>query len=80
MVEVNRKLLKMRILQSGLSYGEIAHNTDVTRNTIHNLIIGKTQPSHYLTTRLTITLKLSLKDFIAVFYPNIKFEEELLHD
>lgn len=80
MVEVNNKLLKTRVLESGLSYSAIAKEANVSKSTIHNLILGRHAPSHHLTTHLAIILNFTQTDFNEVFYPNLKFAKELLND
>lgn len=78
MVSVNTELLMMRFRQSGLKFNELANNTEVSRNTIHNVMFGRTKPSYHVVTRLAESLNLSTDDIMAIFFPNINPEEELV--
>lgn len=78
MTEVNTELLKLRVRKSGFNYNELADNADVSRNTIRNVLNGKTTPSHFVTASLSRTLKLSGNDFITIFYPDIPVNEEFI--
>jgi len=77
---INTELLLDRFKQSGLKYIELAGIINVSRNTIHNIMSGRTNPSHYVAINLAKALDLTHEDIIAIFFPNIKVKEGTTHD
>lgn len=77
---MNTELLMMRFRQSGLNYSELANCTEVSRNTIHNVLFGRTNPSYYVTTRLAEVLDLSNGDIIAIFFPDLTLKRSYRHN
>jgi len=75
MEAINTELLLDRFKQSGLKYIELASIINVSRNTIHNIMSGRTKPSYYATISLAEALDLTPEDIIAIFFPNIKLRE-----
>lgn len=75
METINTELLLDRFKQSGLKYIELASIINVSRNTIHNIMSGRTKPSYYATISLAEALDLTHEDIIAIFFPNIKLRE-----
>lgn len=80
MKNINYDLLDQRIRQSGYTYIELAEIVEISRNTIHNTIFGRTKPSYEVTTGLAEALNLTQDEIIAIFFPNYKLKKELKHD
>lgn len=80
MNNINCYLLDQRIRQSGYTYVELAEIIEISRNTIHNIIFGRTNPSYHVSTGLAEALDLTQDEIIAIFFPNFKLKEELSHD
>ena len=74
---VNTELLMKRFKQSGLTYNQLAQYTKVSRNTIYNVMYGRTTPSYFVTTQLAEALDLSSTDIMCIFFPMIKLKREL---
>lgn len=77
---INHKLLLTRFKESGFKAIELAESLHISRNTIGNVMSGQTSPSHFVIVSLGEGLELTLKEFIAIFFPDIKFKEESTDD
>lgn len=77
---MNKELLLERFEESGLNYNELANEINISRNTIHNVIVGHTCPSYHVLTGIADVLKLTQDDIINIFFPNLDFLQEVSHD
>lgn len=77
---MDNELLLERFRQSGFNYSELANEIDISRNTIHNIMFGRTSPSYYVLTSIAEALKLSQEDIISIFFPNLNFIQEVSND
>lgn len=75
MIKINNELLRNRFRQSDYNYIELADTIDVSRNTIHNIMFGHTDPSYYVLVRVTEALDLTDEDIRAIFFPNMLEKE-----
>lgn len=75
MNSIDNKLLLKRFKQSKLNYVNLVNDTSISKSTICNIMSGRTSPSHYATVRLAEALNLTQEEIIAIFFPNIKFNE-----
>lgn len=73
---INNELLYVSIEQAGFNYSELAEKMEISRGTIYNVVFGHTPPSHFFIQRLSRILRLSQEEFIAIFYPTMKFTQE----
>lgn len=72
---IDNELLTKYINETGLNYSELARTIEISRNTIYNVVLGVTQPSLSVINCFASTLDFTQDDFIATFFPNIKFKE-----
>ncbi len=68
---IDYELLLKRFRQSEYNYNRLAQNVNVSRNTIRNIMSGRTTPSHYCSASIAEALELTHEDIIAIFFPNI---------
>lgn len=80
MHSIDHELLFRRFCASGFSYSKLADDANLSRGTIHNVMLGRCQPSHYVASRLAEVLNLTRDDIIAIFFPNITRKKEIAHD
>lgn len=69
---MDHKRLQKTINASGYNYTKIAERSGLSRNTVYNIMYGMTDPSHYATNRLALTLELAGEEFIAIFFPDLR--------
>lgn len=74
---INRELLLKFINETGVSYSELARQSDISRNTVDNMKNGSTIPSIEIINCLFNSglLNITQDDFMATFFPNITFEK-----
>lgn len=77
---INYELLLSRFKQSGFKYIELADALSISRNTIHNIMTGRTSPSSFVATSLAEALDLTQEDIMAIFFPNYKPKGGSTHD
>jgi len=78
--KINYELLLKRFNQSEFNYIELANHTAISRNTVRNVMVGRTNPSQYVAASLAEALELTQDDIIAIFFPNITLKKESAHD
>jgi len=77
---INYELLLKRLRQSEFNYSRLAEDVNVSRNTIRNIMSGRTTPSHYCSASIAEALELTHEDIIAIFFPNINDKGVLTND
>lgn len=77
---IDHELLSSRFKQGGFKGVELASTTNISRNTIGNVKSGRTSPSLFVTASLGEALGLTLTEFMAIFFPDIKLKEESTDD
>ncbi|WPC08785.1 helix-turn-helix transcriptional regulator [Globicatella sp. PHS-GS-PNBC-21-1553] len=65
---VNSKLLKAKIAENGYNIGTLAHEIGVDRDTISNILNGKTKPSYPVMNGIFFTLKLTSDEATNIFF------------
>lgn len=80
MENINSELLSKCIYKTGLNYSAFAKISNVSRNTIYNISLGKTCPSYLVIEGLAKSLDITQEEFILIFFPNIKFKEGFNED
>lgn len=75
MMQLDTELLKKRVKQSGLTQGKLAEKTNLSRNTILNILSGVTTPSYYAMISISYVLKLSSEDIMSIFFKDHQFPE-----
>lgn len=73
---IDNELLSKYINKTELSYSELARTIQISRNTIHNILGGVTQPSLGVINCLAGSLEFTQDDFVATFFPNVQFKQE----
>lgn len=76
MANINNELLLKKFRESGKNYGELAHDTCVSRRTLYNILYAQTKPSYFALVSLAEELDLSDDDIIAIFFPNITLKRK----
>lgn len=77
MITINDELLHAIFKESGLTYGQLADKVGAARNTISNIMHGRTCPTYYMARSITEELKIVTEDLCEIFFPNAKSKEEL---
>lgn len=72
---IDHERLQETINASGYNYTMIAERSNISRNTIYNIMYGVTDPSHYVMNSLALTLELAGEEFIAIFFPDLRMEK-----
>lgn len=73
MRRMDHELLSLKFDNTGLSYKLLAEKSEVSRGTLHNVMYGRTTPSHYVAYGLADALLLSPEDITQIFFPKIQF-------
>ena len=74
---INCELFCEVIRKTGLTITQLSKDFNISRNTLYNISSGKTCPSTQVINIIAQYVKMTEKDFLTIFYPNIKFEKEL---
>lgn len=73
---INNEVFFKYMEKSGLNYSDISKRATISRNTLYNIIWGKTCPSHPVMANLANSLEFTQDEFIAIFFPNVNFKDE----
>ena len=65
---VNGNLLKAKIVENGFNIGTVAEAIGVDRDTISNVLNGKSKPSYPVMNGLFYTLRLTPKEATEIFF------------
>lgn len=76
---IDNELLSRYIYEVGCSSSELARKTNISRSTLHNIVVGHNYPSHTVINLLASALDMTQNKFIEIFYPAIEFVEEKEH-
>lgn len=69
---MDHERLQKTINASDHNYTQIAEHSDISRNTVYNIMYGVTDPSHHAMKRLALTLELAGEEFLAIFFPDLR--------
>lgn len=77
MGKINNKKLHRLFEETNFTYSELAENIGISRNTVHNIMFGLTNPSYYVIVSLAEALNLTPEEIMAVFFPNMNSEDSM---
>lgn len=78
MAVVNGNLLKAKMSEHGFNIGTLAQSIDVDRDTISNIINGKTKPSYPVMNAIYFELQLNPVEATEIFFgKNLRVEKVL---
>lgn len=63
--------------ETGLTVTQLSKDFQISRSTLYNISSGQTCPSTQVISNIANAVKMTEKDFVTIFFPNIKFEKEL---
>ncbi|MBG9987595.1 helix-turn-helix transcriptional regulator [Aerococcaceae bacterium DSM 111176] len=69
MNQIDKNLLKAKIVERGLNYGLLAQEMGVNPGTISNILNGRTAPSFPVIIGISESLGLGPEDFYKIFMP-----------
>ncbi|RIM86017.1 XRE family transcriptional regulator [Staphylococcus xylosus] len=67
---VDKKLLRSKMYSSGHNITSLAETTGINRDTISNVLNGKTAPSYPVMNSIFYELKLTPQEAIDIFFSN----------
>lgn len=78
MAVVNSNLLKSKMAERGFNIGTLAEAINVDRDTISNVLNGKTKPSYPVMNAIYFELQLTAKEATDIFFgKNLRVEKVL---
>ena len=69
-VMIDKNLLLSKMSKCGYNIGSLADETELSRDTISNVLSGRTAPSYLTMNAIFYALKLSTDEGMAIFFPN----------
>lgn len=73
---INCELFWKVIGETGLTMTQLSKDFKISRNTLYNISSGRTCPSTQVISNIASAVKMTEKDFLTIFFPNITFENE----
>lgn len=74
---INCELFWKVMGETGLTLTQLSKELNISRSTLYNISSGETYASMYVINNIANTVKMTEKDFITIFFPNVEFEKEL---
>lgn len=74
---INCELFWEVIGGTGSTITQLSKDFNISRNTLYNISSGRTCPSIQVINMIAQSVKMTEKDFLTIFFPNIEFEKEL---
>lgn len=78
MSRIDFKLLATRVKEKEMTFKNLEERTNLSRSTLHNIVHGKSEPTYKVVILIIDALGLSSEDIIAIFFPQVKQEEEII--